>query len=65
MSTYDYKCNECGHTFEAKQRMTDDKLTTCPECGLESLQRIITANPVIFKGDGWVDMQRKGKYHER
>ncbi len=29
----DYRCNDCGHTFDAFQRMSADVLTECPECG--------------------------------
>lgn len=64
MPTYEYKCNECNHQFDIVQRMTDDKMEVCPKCMAVALQRVIGANPVIFKGDGWVDMYRKGKYHE-
>jgi putative FmdB family regulatory protein len=30
-SLYDYKCNECGHEFEAA--VTNPNETNCPECG--------------------------------
>jgi putative FmdB family regulatory protein len=32
MITYEYKCQKCGHTFEAEQRMTDKPLSACPKC---------------------------------
>ena len=32
MPIYEYKCDECGHQFETKQRMAEDPLETCPEC---------------------------------
>lgn len=32
MPLYDYRC-EKGHEFEASQRMTDDALDTCEQCG--------------------------------
>lgn len=32
MPTYEYRCEDCGHEFEARQRMSDDPLSTCPEC---------------------------------
>ncbi len=33
MPTYEYKCEKCGHVFECYQRMTDEPLKKCPECG--------------------------------
>ena len=32
MPTYEYKCLECDHKFEAFQSMKDDPLESCPEC---------------------------------
>lgn len=32
MPTYDYKCEECGHTFEFYQSMNDEPLKKCPVC---------------------------------
>lgn len=58
MPTYSYKCDDCGHEFDIVQRMTDDKMEICPKCMAVSLKRIITANPVIFKGSGWVDKEK-------
>ena len=31
---YEFRCDECGHTFDAFQRMSEDPLTECPKCGL-------------------------------
>jgi putative FmdB family regulatory protein len=29
MPTYDYRCKDCSHEFEAQQAFTDDALTEC------------------------------------
>lgn len=43
MPTYTYKCNECNHQFEVKQKISDDRLTDCPKCEQQhSLQKILT-----------------------
>ena len=42
MLTYTYKCDDCSTMFEAKQRITDDPLETCPDCGENTLKKIIT-----------------------
>ena len=61
MPTYDYKCTACGYKFEHFQAMSDEALTTCPECGGE-LKRLIGGGlGVIFKGSGfYVTDNRKG-----
>lgn len=54
MPTYDYKCENCGHTFEAFQSMKEEALKKCPECGKETLRRLIGAGAgLIFKGSGF------------
>ncbi|MBV6479424.1 MAG: hypothetical protein HGGPFJEG_02197 [Ignavibacteria bacterium] len=54
MPTYEYKCSDCGHHFEVFQSMKEDKLKTCPNCGKESLARLIgTGGGLIFKGSGF------------
>ena len=55
MPTYSYRCNECKHEFDTIQKMSDDKLTECPKCLDEALERIITGGTGGFqlKGKGW------------
>ena len=60
MPTYDYACKECGHRFEAFQSMTEPAMTTCPNCGQESLQRLIGAGAgLVFKGSGYYQTDYK------
>jgi putative FmdB family regulatory protein len=51
MPIYEYRC-ENGHTFEVMQRMTDDPLTHCKECGAP-VQRVFHPVAVHFKGSGF------------
>ncbi len=54
MPTYEYLCKNCGHTFDILQSMKEEKLTKCPECGKETLQRLIGSGAgLIFKGSGF------------
>lgn len=53
MPTYDYQCGACGHRFEAFQKMSDDPITKCPECGEEQVKRLISATAFHLKGGGW------------
>ncbi len=52
MPTYEYLCKTCGHRFETWQKMTDDPLTTCPDCGA-AIRRVLFPAGVVFKGSGF------------
>ena len=52
MPTYTYRCDTCGHGFEAVQRFADEPLQECPECGAP-IRRVIQPVGVVFKGSGW------------
>lgn len=42
MITYTYKCKDCEHVFEIKQRISDDNLTDCPKCEKKNvLERVL------------------------
>jgi putative FmdB family regulatory protein len=51
MPIYEYKC-ENGHVFEVIQRMTDEPLTACEECGAPAA-RVLTPPAIHFKGSGF------------
>lgn len=52
MPTYEYK-REDGTTFEVRQKMSDEPLSTCPTTG-QKVKRIISGGGgVVYKGDGW------------
>lgn len=54
MPNYDYQCKECSHNLEIFQNMSDEKLTECPECKKNSLERIINGGAaLLFKGNGF------------
>jgi putative FmdB family regulatory protein len=60
MPTYEYKCKECEHSFEAFQSMKDEPLSVCPECG-GPVRRVLSGGAgVIFKGQGFY-VTDKGK----
>lgn len=52
MPTYRYRCKECGHEFEARQRMSDDPLSKCPVCG-GPVRRVVGSVGIVFKGSGF------------
>jgi len=51
MPIYEYKC-ENGHVFDVIQRMTDEPLTKCEECGAPAA-RVLTPPAIHFKGSGF------------
>lgn len=59
MPHYDYKCKDCGYSFEIFQKMTEEALKVCPSCK-GSLKRLIGkgAGP-IFKGSGFYQTDYK------
>lgn len=52
MPTYEYRCKDCRHTFDAYQSFTDDALTECPECG-GALKKVFGSVGISFKGSGF------------
>ena len=52
MPTYEYRCKDCGHTFDAVQSFSDDALTVCPECG-GALKKVFGNVGIAFKGSGF------------
>jgi putative FmdB family regulatory protein len=53
MPTYEYKCKSCEIEFERFQRISDDPITECPECGGEVQRLISTGGGLVFKGPGF------------
>ncbi len=60
MPIYEYECEHCGVRFEKLQRMIEDSLTECPECG-GHIHRVMQPVGVIFKGSGFYVTDNKGK----
>ncbi|MDX1646033.1 MAG: FmdB family zinc ribbon protein [Longimicrobiales bacterium] len=52
MPTYDYECPD-GHRFEAFQKMTDEPVAECPECGAQARRLISGGAGFLFKGEGF------------
>lgn len=53
MPTYDYRCQKCGHQFEAFQSITAEPLHECPVCH-GALERLISGGAgLVFKGSGF------------
>ena len=61
MPTYEYRCNACESEFEVEKRMSDPVQATCPACGSDQTQRLISHSSFVLKGSGWylTDYARK------
>jgi putative FmdB family regulatory protein len=59
---YEYRCKNCGHTFEKIQSFSAPDEKECPVCHSE-VERLISASAFQFKGSGWYvsDYAAKGK----
>jgi putative FmdB family regulatory protein len=49
---YEYQCEDCGASFEALQKMSDDPLTECEKCG-GPLRKVLHPVAIHFKGSGF------------
>ena len=60
MPTYDYRCEACKQELVKFQRITEDAIKDCPECGKPALRRLIgSGSGIIFKGSGFYETDYK------
>ena len=52
MPIYEYQCDDCGHSFEVMQKMSEDPLTECEKCG-GPLRKVLHPVAIHFKGSGF------------
>ena len=52
MPTYEYRCKKCGQTFEILQKITEDPIELCPECGGVVERLIGLGGGFILRGSG-------------
>jgi len=57
---YEYRCKQCGHTFEKIQSFSAPEEKECPVCKGE-VERLISAPAIQFKGAGWYVNDYAGK----
>ena len=53
MPIYEYGCEACGHRLEAQQKLSEAPLKTCPACGKDALEKLISSTAFVLKGGGW------------
>ena len=59
MPIYEYQCEQCGHKLEKLQKISDEPLKTCPQCGNQSLKKLVSAAAFGLKGGGWYETDFK------
>jgi putative FmdB family regulatory protein len=59
MPIYAYACKQCDHTLDALQKIADEPLVNCPECGESALKRLLSAPRFRLKGQGWYETDFK------
>jgi putative FmdB family regulatory protein len=52
MPVYEYECPTCEKVFEVQQRMSDDPLSSCPDCGGD-VKKLVSMSSFHLKGGGW------------
>ncbi len=61
MLIYQYEYRECVHLFDKQQKMSDDPLSDCPDCGQPELRKLLSAPNFRLKGGGWYETDFKDK----
>lgn len=65
MPTYEYRC-PMGHEFELFQRMSDEPVAACPECGQGAVRLLSAGGGLLFKGDGfYITDYRSEEYRKK
>ncbi len=52
MPIYEYECKKCEKIFEVQQKISDDPLSQCPDCG-SGVEKLISQSSFHLKGGGW------------
>lgn len=52
MPIYEYECPACETVIEIQQRISEDPLSTCPDCG-GAVKKLVSMSSFHLKGGGW------------
>ena len=59
MPIYEYYCEQCGHSLDMLQKMSDAPITLCPNCQQHTLTKLISAAGFRLSGSGWYETDFK------
>ena len=66
MPTYDYICDACEHAWELFQKITDDPVKKCPECGKKkAVRQFGTGAAIMFKGSGFYETDYRSESYKK
>ncbi len=65
MPTYEYRCPSCGNQFEKFQRMSDEPIAECPNCGSNAERRLSAGAGLLFKGSGFYITDYRGESYKK
>ncbi len=65
MPTYEYRCNECKHEFEAFQTITAEPFSICSECNGDVTRLISGGAGFLFKGDGFYTTDYRSESYKK
>ncbi|MEM7782225.1 MAG: zinc ribbon domain-containing protein [Planctomycetota bacterium] len=66
MPTYDYICDACGHHWELFQKISDDPVKKCPECGKKkAVRQFGTGAAIMFKGSGFYETDYRSDSYKK
>ena len=59
MPIYEYACAACGKRHEVLQKMSEEPLSVCPDCGAAELRKLVSKAGFRLKGTGWYETDFK------
>jgi putative FmdB family regulatory protein len=66
MPTYDYECDACSHHWELFQKITDDPVKKCPQCGKKkAVRQFGTGAAIMFKGSGFYETDYRSESYKK
>jgi putative FmdB family regulatory protein len=65
MPIYEFRCDECLSKLELQLKMSDPYPTLCPQCGKESLKKLMSLPAFQLKGSGWYKDAYDGKSNQK
>jgi putative FmdB family regulatory protein len=64
MPTYEYRCAR-GHVFDVFQKMSDEPVAQCPECGEPATRLVSGGAGFLFKGEGFYITDYRSKDYKK
>ena len=59
MPIYEYCCEQCGHSLDVLQKMSDAPISLCPNCQQHALTKLMSASGFRLSGNGWYETDFK------